>query len=702
MTRSKSPRAVSESAILRPPETCWRVEPASRAAFLVDAARYFEVLEAALRRARHQVLILGWDVHSRTRLGPRTDDESGIELADLLREITENRPELRVNILGWDFAPIYMAEREFLPLVQLGIRAGPGVTMRLDAAHPIGASHHQKVVVIDDRVAFFGGIDLTIHRWDAPTHDPDDDRRVLPGGETYAPYHDVQMMVEGDAARALGALARERWHMATRARLEPPEADGDPWPDGVRADLEDAKVGIARTMPAYRGREEAREIEALYLSAVSAARRSIYIENQYLTGRSVGDALCECLRAPNGPEVTIVVPRVESGPLEQAVLGALRTQIVEELRRADEHGRLRIVTPTSEGEDVYVHAKVLIVDDALALVGSANICNRSMGLDTECDLAIEADDAASRRAIASLRAGLLGEHLGVGVARIEEELDGDRSVSDIIDDLSSETRALSDLEVDADASGVLEPDIADPPSPIIESYVRRNLPKSSVETAERSLPRRIAAGAVALVALASVLAWVHFGTPAPSTLVAQLEVARDHPAGSAIVLGAFVVASLVMVPVNVLIIAAVALLGPWMGAAVSWASIGLSAVIGWGTGRLAWRDLVRRLAGDRLNDVSRRLARHGLAAVVAVRVIPIAPFTVVSLVAGSSRVSLADFVLGTLIGTLPGVLLLGFASDRILSAVQDPSASTVIVAILALLSLGLAVWVLRRVLRGSS
>src|SRR5690606_33261766 len=150
----------------------------------------------------------------------------------------------------------------------------------LDDQHPLGASLHQKLVVIDDAVAFVGGIDLTIDRLDDPSHRPDDPRRCNADGSSYAPLHDVQAAVDGPAARALAAVARERWERATGTVLAPVEAESDPWPDELPVDIADAEVAIARTYPPWRGARAIREVERLHLASIAQARETIYIENQ--------------------------------------------------------------------------------------------------------------------------------------------------------------------------------------------------------------------------------------------------------------------------------------------------------------------------------------------------------------------------------------------------------------------------------------
>ena len=128
----------------------------------------------------------------------------------------------------------------------------PRIRLRLDTHHPLYAAHHQKIVCIDDALAFSGGIDLTVMRWDSTEHRADDPLRRDPDGEPYGPVHDMQMAVQGDAAKALVDVVRERWR---RACLAPPrrvDADGPALAAGPAPDFNGARIGIARTFP--RGR----------------------------------------------------------------------------------------------------------------------------------------------------------------------------------------------------------------------------------------------------------------------------------------------------------------------------------------------------------------------------------------------------------------------------------------------------------------
>src|SRR5689334_963991 len=178
----------------------WCVARADHAAVLIDAARYFAALREALKQAQCCVFIIGWDLDSRTQLvgDDFVPDGWPVTLRAFLTRLVHEQPQLTVYLLAWDYAVLYALEREPFPSFKLGWNTPARVRFRLDNALPVGASHHQKIVVIDDSVAFSGGLDLTIRRWDTSAHEIDEPRRVDPAGVAYRPFHDVQMMVDGD------------------------------------------------------------------------------------------------------------------------------------------------------------------------------------------------------------------------------------------------------------------------------------------------------------------------------------------------------------------------------------------------------------------------------------------------------------------------------------------------------------------------
>jgi uncharacterized membrane protein YdjX (TVP38/TMEM64 family) len=568
-------------------------------------------------------------------------------------------------------------------------------------------------VVVDDAVAFTGGLDLTAHRWDTRDHAPDDPRRTSPSGKPYQPFHDVQIAVDGEAAAALADLARERWETATDERVDATSevAGADPWPASLEPHVRDVEVGIARTLPAWGERAEVREIETLYHESIAAARRWIYVENQYLTTPSVTDALAARLSETDGPEVVIVGPRHNEGWLEESTMGVLRDRAVRALRGAAAGDRLRVVYPHREGlaedEIVNVHSKVMVVDDAFARVGSSNLSNRSMGLDSECDLAIEAQGRADvARAIAAFRDDLLAEHLGTSVDRVAAEVERTGSLVRTIDALAGDgPRTLRPIELEASdeaAAAVAAVGAVDPERPVaLEELVSRfeaeaaPAPVRHRKTADwlRVLVPAAVLGALALAWRLTPLGDLVTG----ERLAAGLGFVREATLGPPLASLAFALAALALVPVTALIVAAGLAFDPLTGFAVAWSGSFVAAFVGHALGRRVWRDTVRRLAGDRLRELTQRLARRGIVSTALLRVVPVAPFMVVNLVAGASRVPARDFALGTALGMLPGTALMVAGAVGIRAAWRAPVGPAWLWIGLAVLALLGALALLRRV-----
>jgi phosphatidylserine/phosphatidylglycerophosphate/cardiolipin synthase-like enzyme len=258
-------------------------------------------------------------------------------------------------------------------------------------------------------------------------------------------------IVDGAAAQSLASLFARRWRHAIGEDLTPDKAiEVDAWPDRLEPQFNNVTTGLSRTEPGWRGREEVREIEALHLASIAAARRCIYLENQYLTSPVVGAALAARLADPDGPEVVLVSNQLSPSWFDQMTMDRRRSRIISLLRAADTFGRLRAYVPvTAAGTPVVVHAKLSIMDDDLLHVGSANLNNRSGGFDTECDLTMEIEpaDDANRTEVAHCRNQLIAHWLACSVPDVASAVAGAGSVGGGIEHLRAQgyTR-LSPLE----------------------------------------------------------------------------------------------------------------------------------------------------------------------------------------------------------------------------------------------------------------
>lgn len=430
--------APPQPPIVMPGRNAWRLETADLLAFLVDGAEYFRALDRTLPLASRSIRIVGWDFNPDISLRPRKDGE---KLGALLRRLVEERPELEIHILVWAMGPIYSG-RSLKLFRRNGWSSHPRIHLRFDARHALRGSHHQKMVTVDDAIAFVGGMDVTAGRWDTREHLPRCPHRVRPNGRSYGPVHDVQAMLRGPAARAVADIARRRWEAATDRRPAPVAAPAPEWPEGVPAAMAGCAAAILRTAPDLDERPHA---VRLTHDAIAAARRHIYIETQYLASFGVGEALAARLREPGGPEVAILVTCFSRGMIEQFVMASNRDRLIRGLKKADRFGRLRVmyaVVPDGDGEcEVLIHSKVVVVDDVFVRVGSSNLNNRSEGLDTECDVAVEARTPAERHAIAALRNRLLAEHLDACEGDVAAAI-GRGSLVAAIDRLNTRPRGL--------------------------------------------------------------------------------------------------------------------------------------------------------------------------------------------------------------------------------------------------------------------
>jgi phosphatidylserine/phosphatidylglycerophosphate/cardiolipin synthase-like enzyme/uncharacterized membrane protein YdjX (TVP38/TMEM64 family) len=695
--------------IVRAGHNCWRVEKAHRVEVIIDGERYFQALREAILGARQRVMILGWDIHSRLRL-VRNGEEDGYptELGALL-DFVASKKEIDVYVLSWDFAMIYLLERETLPLYSLDWKTHSRVRFHLDSAHPPGASHHQKIAVIDDALGFCGGLDLSIWRWDTSEHPVEDERRVDPDGEPYPPFHDLQMAVDGDAAAALAELARERWRRATGKELTPLHADARncPWPDSLQPTMRDVHVAIARTEPEYDGRGGVREIEQLYLDSIAAAQRYIYIENQYLTAHSIASALAERLRESDGPEVVIVMPQRTGGWLEQQTMDVVRSRVVRQLADADTGNRLRLYYPqvsASDGVATMVHAKLMIADDCWLLLGSANLSNRSMGLDSECDLAVQADpDSDTAQVIRGLLVSLLAQHLDRRPEDVSDSLERQQSLIRAIEYLRDGERSLQPLDAKVDpAIDKLVPESAliDPEKPMdSEHFISHFVP----DEYRSNSTRRLIIAALTLAAvmgLAAAWRWTALGELVDlERLVEQARALNSHPATPVAVTMLFALAGTLAVPLTLLVILSVLVFGALAGFGYALAGAELSALISYAIGRNVARDLVRRYAGKTLNTVSKHLSQGGIKAILTLRIVPVAPFAIINLVAGASHISLRDFAFGTLLGLLPGIAAIALFADGLSRALHEPDPGSIAWLAGLLLLIALSVLWLQRLLR---
>ena len=426
---------------------------------MIDGANYYAALRSSLLKAEKSVFIVGWDIDSRIKLIGETSPDDGApeHLREFLEYLVHENTELRIHVLMWDFSVLYALEREPIPALNFSWSTPSQIEVCLDDVVPLGSSHHQKLVIVDGKLAFCGGLDLTGGRWDTRDHAPDNSNRKNPAGQPYGPFHDMQSVVDGETAARLTDLVKERWERAACRPPYCPETEGDPWPEDVPTLFEDQQIAIARTVPPLGDREGIHEVQQLYIDMINQAEKLIYLENQYFTSDTIACALMKRLKQCPELELIMVSSKEPFGFLEAQSMASGRRSFMRHFEENNLMDRVRSVYPrvpddTDQGQEVQIHAKLTIIDDQVFRVGSANLTNRSMGTDGEYDLAIEAKSATDRETISAIRNDLLAEHFGMSIDDVAEQINSHGNVRSLIDSRKNESRTLVDIDFGMDVN----------------------------------------------------------------------------------------------------------------------------------------------------------------------------------------------------------------------------------------------------------
>ena len=357
---------------------------------LIDGRAALDAIADAVMTAKSHIHIAGWHLAPEFVLRRSDDDPT---LSQMLTELAERVP---VRVLLWAGPPLPAFEptRSMMKKVRDQLTSRSNVRCVLDARERTLHCHHEKVVIVDDEVAFVGGIDLSdLHgdRWD--------DSRHPPRGATG--WHDIATRLRGPVVADVAQHFRDRWEEAAAEPLPPARPP---------ARAGDVTVQLLRTVPERTYRFAPRgefSIAEGYLRALRSAEQFIYLENQFLWSAEVIDILADKLRHPPQPDfrMVLVLPqRPRSGA------DTTRGQLSRLIQADDRAGRLLATTVRAHNagrtDPLYVHAKIGIVDDRWLTVGSANLNEHSLFNDTEVNI-LTLDPALAR----STRLRLWAEHL---------------------------------------------------------------------------------------------------------------------------------------------------------------------------------------------------------------------------------------------------------------------------------------------------
>jgi phosphatidylserine/phosphatidylglycerophosphate/cardiolipin synthase-like enzyme len=389
-------RRLGQLAALDAPAGGWAPEPPPRAGnrieLHVDGDSAFPSLVEAIRGARSHVHLAGW--HFTPELGLE-----GTTLRELLAETAER---VDVRVLQWAGAPLplFHPHRSEVRECRDQLSRGTRIRHELDARERPMHCHHEKLAIVDGEVAFVGGIDLSLlggDRRDESAHPP----RGRLG------WHDAASRIEGPAVGDVASHFAMRWAEVTGEEL-PAEAPGE------RGDVE---LQVVRTVPNnVYGRLPRGDFTILesYLRALRSAERLIYLESQFLWSPELVRVLVDKLRHPPADDFRLVVllpAQAKNGQEDtRGQLGVL----VDADGGAGRFLACTLWQPGPSGKQVYVHAKVGIVDDRWLTIGSANLNEHSLFNDTEMNV-VTHDPGLAR----SARLRLWAEHLECDPAELE-------------------------------------------------------------------------------------------------------------------------------------------------------------------------------------------------------------------------------------------------------------------------------------------
>jgi phosphatidylserine/phosphatidylglycerophosphate/cardiolipin synthase-like enzyme len=370
----------------------------NRLEILIDGATALPLIADEIEKAESHVHLAGWFFSPEFRLRP-----GGPGLREFLAAIAQR---VDVRVLSWAGSPLplFRPDRSDVRAMRDELVRESRVVCALDDRERPMHCHHEKLVIVDDRVAFVGGIDLTDYsgrRFDSHEHPSRQERG----------WHDAAARLEGPAVADVAEHFRLRWREVTSQNL--PAVRRQP----AAGDVE---VQILRTVPEkiYSGlpRGDFRIMEA-YQRALRSAERFVYLENQFLWSPEIVATLAEKLRNPPSDDFRLLVllpARPSSGEDDT------RGQLGQLMRANGGASRMLACTIYQRGSEeprpVYVHAKIGIVDDRWLTIGSANLNEHSLFNDTEMNLVVQ--DAHIAR---DVRLRLWAEHLGRPVEDLELE-----------------------------------------------------------------------------------------------------------------------------------------------------------------------------------------------------------------------------------------------------------------------------------------
>lgn len=676
---------------------CWRSDTASFASPIVDGADYFRALHESISKAEKTIFIVGWDIDSRIELirGEEVKDlQLPSQVSDLIAKRASDNPELKIYLLRWDSSLAFFKMREVWAKEVWDNLTPSNVYTELDDTIPMGGSQHQKVVVIDDELAYSGGMDIAVHRWDTREHKPDQALRIDPDGP-YVPLHDVHSVVAGPIVKSFSELVRWRWNRIPERSVDAPELDSNnqvdsetlpkTWPESVEPCFKNIRCGIARTIPLMDNAEPAQEVRQMLLSVIEQAEDFIYIENQFASRQEIAEAINKRLKACPRLRVLLVSSYNPKSMMECEAYWSGRIDFKEILEKGVDPRRVLLSYAANDdggGEPVHkrIHSKVLVVDDKILIIGSANISNRSMTLDTECDLVFAAATQEQQEQIRHFRNDLVSEHSGWSIAEVDQILAKRYPFKKLNSNHKKAGYHLNEVEdhifTDQSLYDMVQP-ISDPEEPLVSQLTWKGKRLFFGNPSKKTIVVSAIILGMILLVCAGYFASKHISWLDKEHIEGYLEATRGTMWALPAVVAAYVIGGIFFFPVTVLSIAVAAIFGPVWGPVYGICGAVASATLSFYIGRVLGGDSLKKYGGKKVQALDDRFRRSGVLGVAALRLVPIAPFSLVNLVAGVTSVHIYVFALGTFFGMLPQMIVKGLVGDSLLQIFKDPKPSSI-------------------------
>ena len=382
---------------------------------IFEAGPYYQRVSELLEDAQHYAIFVGWQIDSRLPLprpfrpgqtgdaeGKTGAPQSSIEsLKEKILRLVESKPGFHFYFLMWDHAYFYVLERETWQ-GRIWDDLHPRVHFLFDNRHPFGGSHHEKICIIDGTTAFCGGIDLCDERWDSPQHLYTDPRRSLGWGhEHHGPYHDIAVQVKGPICAKIQDHVHRRWRSLSTVAFPALPV----FPSTAQLTEGSHHVYLSRTIAEIEAgprRSIIREIEFLFRDLIQSARHRIILEGQYYWSEEINEMLLAKIQEVKGTDFEIILILADThrlkGLTRQLTIHELK--LLDRLERAARSAAVKLTVgfphvhpPVGEGgrtKPIYIHSKVMIIDDRFISIGSANLASRAIRVDTEVNLTFEA------------------------------------------------------------------------------------------------------------------------------------------------------------------------------------------------------------------------------------------------------------------------------------------------------------------------